>query len=198
MFIIVWSRIPNLISVASHSNLQLPINKEGAFLLLPASLGAVFLQILTRLLPPCGLHKNNSTFPTLAARCHSLSPAPWAQASRKARPDSLQLAKPADLGRQSGGKPKRRQRGVGLSHLPQAQLQDGYLSILCHPWGWVRCPSHPAWQMICLMCHNQRNFGCLRLKVWVTKPLMKKEEKEAIVWKYKVLRRGSGCVYAAR
>lgn len=84
VFIVIWNRIPNLISLASHSNIQLPINKEGAFLLLPASLDAVSLQILTRLLPPCSLHKNNSTSLTLPARCHSLSPAPWPQASHRA------------------------------------------------------------------------------------------------------------------
>lgn len=46
----------------------------------------------------------------------------------QARPDSLQLAKPADLGRQSGGKTKRRQRGVGVVS-PTTGTAAGWLPI---------------------------------------------------------------------
>lgn len=77
---VVWSRIPDLISLALHSNLHVPINMESAFRLLPTRLDAVSMWILTRLLSPHSLHKTNSMLPILAAQCYSLSPSPWSQA----------------------------------------------------------------------------------------------------------------------
>lgn len=113
VFIVVWIRISDLISLALHSNLHVPINMESAFRLLPTRLDAVSVWILTRLLPPCSLHKTNSMLPILAAQCYSLSllhdPRLLAELTRQSS-----TGKVGGPEKQSGGNVKRSQGGVGV------------------------------------------------------------------------------------